>query len=688
MSALVDRLIGWTPFRAAWHGPEMLVDWCDLGAGRMTEPFFYETVVNAMRNPFNLVFQQRTPIEALAELAHGLAPSGFIFHMSRCGSTLVSQAFAAFESLVVVSEAAPLRNVLRAAHEGRATPDQAKVWLSGMINAYAQPRFSYETKFVVKFMAADALDIALVRRAFPEVPWIFVTRDPAEILASQARAAGIDLVRGQIAASRLGLAENEVWTMDDKAYQALVLAALRARGARRAWLRQGPDRRSRGAAGGAVDQGASAFRARREPRRHRHDAGREPAPLEERGDGVPARGRSQLRRRRALPADRRAGRRPGDGGARRARVGMTPAATRRPETPQDADFRYALFRGSRQPQESLPGLDPELADRLFRHQFAGQVASYRDAYPAARHDIVEVDGAPVGRIVVDKAAAGWTVVDIALVETWRGRGLGTRLLAEVIAQAAGVPVRLRVATHNAAAQRLYARLGFVRVAATEIDVELVHRAPGAEAPAFPDRLRLPLVFDAAAMAADVATLADAGWIAHFVTQNYDGDWSVIPLRGQAGATHPVTMIYSDPSCRDWADTPLLAACPAIRTALAAFRCPLQAVRLMRLGPGSIIKEHRDPDLAFEDGCVRLHVPITTNADVDFRLAGRRIDMAPGSAWYLRLTEPHSVAKPRRERTRAPRGRRTRRPLARGPVRLGHWSGLTVAAGFCVRSKPT
>ena len=62
-----------------------------------------------------------------------------------------------------------------------------------------------------------------------------------------------------------------------------------------------------------------------------------------------------------------------------------------------------------------------------------------------------------------------------------------------------------------------------------------------------------------------------------------------------------------------------------------------------LRPGSIIKEHRDPDLAVEEGCVRLHVPIATNPDVDFRLAGARVEMAPGSAWYLRLTLPHSVA---------------------------------------------
>lgn len=59
------------------------------------------------------------------------------------------------------------------------------------------------------------------------------------------------------------------------------------------------------------------------------------------------------------------------------------------------------------------------------------------------------------------------------------------------------------------------------------------------APRFPDRLRLPLDFEPAPLAADLARLSASGWTAHFVTQNYDGDWSAIALRAPAGARHPV-----------------------------------------------------------------------------------------------------------------------------------------------------
>jgi hypothetical protein len=159
---------------------------------------------------------------------------------------------------------------------------------------------------------------------------------------------------------------------------------------------------------------------------------------------------------------------------------------------------------------------------------------------------------------------------------------------------------------------------------------------------FPDRLRLPLNFDPVRLAADLDGLSGIAWTSHFVARNYQGDWSVIALRAPADATHPVRMIVSEPGCTNFVDTPALAASPYFRQVLAAFACPLLAVRLMRLTPGSEIKEHHDHDLSFEQGTVRLHVPVVTNDDVDFRLNGVACPMPAGSAWYLRLSDLHSV----------------------------------------------
>jgi hypothetical protein len=158
----------------------------------------------------------------------------------------------------------------------------------------------------------------------------------------------------------------------------------------------------------------------------------------------------------------------------------------------------------------------------------------------------------------------------------------------------------------------------------------------------PDRILLSPRFDPARLREDLERLSGQTWRAHFVRNNYSGEWSALPLRSKRGATHPSAMIYSDPTCFDFVDTPLLAACPYFQEVLAALRCPLNSARLMRLTPGSEIKEHSDLDLGAEFGKARLHIPVVSGKDVDFYLNGTTVAMAPGECWYLRLSDPHRV----------------------------------------------
>lgn len=158
-----------------------------------------------------------------------------------------------------------------------------------------------------------------------------------------------------------------------------------------------------------------------------------------------------------------------------------------------------------------------------------------------------------------------------------------------------------------------------------------------------DRIKLPLSFDASRLKQDLHGLEQGEWIDHFVKQNYSGSWSVIPLRAPRTAKHPVMMIGSDPTCDDFVDTPFLERSPYLKAVLAQIECPLDAVRLMKLAVGSDIKEHRDHELAYEDGHIRMHIPVVTNPEVEFYLNDRRVVMGEGECWYLRLSDPHRVA---------------------------------------------
>jgi hypothetical protein len=152
--------------------------------------------------------------------------------------------------------------------------------------------------------------------------------------------------------------------------------------------------------------------------------------------------------------------------------------------------------------------------------------------------------------------------------------------------------------------------------------------------------RLPLTFDAPALEADLRVIERDGWSPHFNTQYYAGEWSGIPLRSNS-TTGP---LYIDPSRPDdFTDLPCFASARHLRAVVAAFEAPVRAVRLLKLAPGAVIREHRDGGLRSEDGEMRVHVPIRTNPDVEFFLGGRPIPLLPGECWYLNVDLPHHAA---------------------------------------------
>ena len=97
-------------------GGQIFVDWAHFAGRQPTEAFFHNSIRRAINRPFNRVFRYRMSLGDLFE--QGLqellpVPNGFIFHMSRCGSTLVSQMLAAHPNHTVISEASPIDEIVR-----------------------------------------------------------------------------------------------------------------------------------------------------------------------------------------------------------------------------------------------------------------------------------------------------------------------------------------------------------------------------------------------------------------------------------------------------------------------------------------------------------------------------------------------------------------------------------------------
>lgn len=146
----------------------------------------------------------------------------------------------------------------------------------------------------------------------------------------------------------------------------------------------------------------------------------------------------------------------------------------RPEREDDQTFRYRLFCQSRPPEWDMVQLDPQVREHLMRHQFEAQTKGYRTQFPKARFDIIELDGPPIGRIVVDRPADMIHLVDQAIVAVWRNKGLGTTIMRTLMDEARerSLPLSLMVGSSNDPSLRLYLRLGFVPIASTPMYIEL------------------------------------------------------------------------------------------------------------------------------------------------------------------------------------------------------------------------
>ena len=101
-----------------------------------------------------------------------LEPSGFIFHLSRSGSTLIANALQTAPGALVLSEPEILAEVLA----------RAPSMLRDVFEVFGSS--NYHTHMVVKFQSAMVVHAQRLAALFPTTPIIVAYRDPADILAA------------------------------------------------------------------------------------------------------------------------------------------------------------------------------------------------------------------------------------------------------------------------------------------------------------------------------------------------------------------------------------------------------------------------------------------------------------------------------------------------------------------------
>lgn len=135
-------------------------------------------------------------------------------------------------------------------------------------------------------------------------------------------------------------------------------------------------------------------------------------------------------------------------------------ALRAPDLTADEEFLISVYASTRLPELSGLGWPQANVDAFIRMQFDAQARHYGAVFPEAGYSVITVSGEPAGRLIVDRSDSEIRIVDIALLPQFRGAGVGTAIVRELLEEAdeCGLPVRCHVAVGNDA-RRFWERLG-------------------------------------------------------------------------------------------------------------------------------------------------------------------------------------------------------------------------------------
>ncbi len=179
------------PYRISFDTIAGEVLWTDMGASTFDQPMFDQTVQHRLADP-DVDPLPATSTDALLVLAASLPPvkpSGFIFHVSRCGSTLLSNALQRMDGVTVISEAGILNMLFQAylspagQSDTHPSPSKIKDLLLSVVKllGHAQPG---KPRLFVKFSSWNVLLLPLIRELWPDVPIAFAFREPFAVVHS------------------------------------------------------------------------------------------------------------------------------------------------------------------------------------------------------------------------------------------------------------------------------------------------------------------------------------------------------------------------------------------------------------------------------------------------------------------------------------------------------------------------
>ena len=220
-------LQNWIPYQLFFENGEPLCQWLDLGGAEFTEPFFSSTINKRRHTGTNSArIKCISNIEVLDDWSkqiQTLEPDAIIFHVSRCGSTTVSQLMALNPENILLSEVPFFDELLRWERSQNVREQASAESLRAAIAFYGAKRKPVNKRLFIKPDSWHTLFYHQFRTAFPKTAFILLYRRPDEVIRSHQKARGMQSVQGLLEPELFGFDKNEIFHISFDEYMALVL---------------------------------------------------------------------------------------------------------------------------------------------------------------------------------------------------------------------------------------------------------------------------------------------------------------------------------------------------------------------------------------------------------------------------------------------------------------------------------
>lgn len=213
-----EELRGRVPISVVSRKGRYFVQWADFSAIGYRDPFFFQTYSRfKAQGRYEILETDINVLESLAALHPVPGPRGLVFHVSHCGSTVISNVLGAIQRNISWSEPESLNTLAMARGISAETRTN---WLQGLVNAFCQPLGGREENFFFKLNSWSLVFADRILRALSGIPMLLIYRHPVEVMA------------GQFARPRLNtywLADSEISGLDRRTRLSHSLAEVVAR---------------------------------------------------------------------------------------------------------------------------------------------------------------------------------------------------------------------------------------------------------------------------------------------------------------------------------------------------------------------------------------------------------------------------------------------------------------------------